>query len=100
VDRVKHVMQRKAEFEKTSKIPFCLQFFYFFSLKNANCNQRSTFLVYSLSTLNVCFIENILFNQKLAIEVSVAIEWGSGGKICKTCDAKKSSFLNLINTNY
>jgi hypothetical protein len=30
----------------------------FFSLKNANCNQRSTFPVYFLSILNICFIEN------------------------------------------
>jgi hypothetical protein len=36
-----------------------LQNNFIFSLKNANCNQRSTFLVYFLSTLNVCFIENI-----------------------------------------
>jgi hypothetical protein len=35
----------------------------FFSLKNANCNQRSTFPVYFLSILNICFIENTFLTK-------------------------------------
>ena len=50
--------QKAAEFEKTSKIPNFLQKIYFFLLKNVNCNQRSTFLVYFLSILNIYFIKN------------------------------------------
>ena len=37
--------------------------FFFSSLKKANCNQRSTFPVYFLSILNICFIENIFWPE-------------------------------------
>ena len=63
-----------AEFEKNSKIPKFLQK-KILLLKNANCNQRSTFPVYFLSILNIYFIEN------LAIEISITIKWGPAGKI-------------------
>ena len=52
----------------------------FFSLKNANFNQRSNFPVYFLSILDI-FYRTYFFDLKLAREMGVIIEWGPGGKI-------------------
>ena len=47
------------KFEKTSK----MQKKTIFLLRNASCNQRGTLLVYFLSILNICFIEDIFWTK-------------------------------------
>ena len=44
--------------------------------------KRSTFPVQVLSLLDICIRETILFDLKLAIELSLIIKWVPDGKIC------------------
>ena len=43
--------------------------------------KRSTFPVQVLSLLDICIRETILFDLKLAIELSLIIKWVPDGKI-------------------
>jgi hypothetical protein len=70
---------------------FCKEIFYFL-LKNANYNQRSTFPVYFLSILNI-LNRKFFFDQNLAIEISVTMPFIAWKHTERSRHRHRNSFL-------